>query len=343
MRIYSLLVILISSQALGVPDLFRDSKIKLATYAAEKGNPSAQNYLGNRFEHGLGLDKDLLAAEKWYQKAADQNFPKGLLSLALLFKKTNKSPQTILALTLKAAELGSPPAQNYLGMLYEEGTCGIQSHEEAARWYKLAADAQNAQALFNLARLYQIGLGVPKNYALAHDLYAKSSAKLPKALVHLGQLYEWGWGVPKNMGLAIKLYFKAADNGEPSAFSKLGQMFQYGLGVNQDHKRAFDLYQYAAEVGDVFGYTCLGFMYDSGLGVAVDHTKALELFQKASAAFDPMATCFLGEMYEHGRGGLTQDIREATRLYTLAKINGSQRAAGNLERLQRQAQAQNPQ
>ena len=41
---------------------------------AEKGFNVAQYNLGNMYEHGLGVDKDMELAKTWYAKAAAQDF-----------------------------------------------------------------------------------------------------------------------------------------------------------------------------------------------------------------------------------------------------------------------------
>ena len=52
-----------SSQSMGLPDLLK---------AAESGDAGAQTELGRRYEYGLGVPEDHLAAAKWFRKAAEQ-------------------------------------------------------------------------------------------------------------------------------------------------------------------------------------------------------------------------------------------------------------------------------
>jgi len=62
---------------------------------------------------------------------------------------------------------GFAPAQNALGLTYENGWGTIPIDAEAVRWYRLAAQQNFAQAQFNLGRMYAGGRGVVKSEAEA--------------------------------------------------------------------------------------------------------------------------------------------------------------------------------
>lgn len=47
--------------------------LELLTEAANYGYPVAQYYLGVAYQQGLGVDKDLKKAQKWFDIAAQQN------------------------------------------------------------------------------------------------------------------------------------------------------------------------------------------------------------------------------------------------------------------------------
>jgi hypothetical protein len=73
---------------------------------AEQGDPVAQNYLGEIYERGLGIEPDYAEARRWYALAAEQ---------------------------------GNSAAQFNLGKLYETGL-GVQADpEQALAWYRTAA------------------------------------------------------------------------------------------------------------------------------------------------------------------------------------------------------------
>jgi hypothetical protein len=58
------------------------------------------------------------------------------------------------------AQTGYPPAQYFLGVLYETGEGVAQNYDEAAKWYKRCADQGNAAAQYRLSALFELGKGV---------------------------------------------------------------------------------------------------------------------------------------------------------------------------------------
>ena len=59
------------------------------------------------------------------------------------------------------ADQGDVKAQFNLGVMYQLGQGVPQDYAEAAKWYRLAADQGFAPAQFNLASMYIKGQGVP--------------------------------------------------------------------------------------------------------------------------------------------------------------------------------------
>lgn len=54
---------------------------------AEAGDPEAQNYVGQIYEKGLGLEEDYQSAAYWYKKAAEQDFSEAQINLGYLYEK----------------------------------------------------------------------------------------------------------------------------------------------------------------------------------------------------------------------------------------------------------------
>ena len=52
--------------------------------------------------------------------------------------------------------------------MYDEGQGVAQDYEEAARWYRLAAEQGHALAQNNLGVVYGKGQGVKQDYVIAH-------------------------------------------------------------------------------------------------------------------------------------------------------------------------------
>ncbi len=61
-----------------------------------------------------------------------------------------------------------PLAQYYLGAMYAQGQGVAKSFEEAAKWYRAAAEQGIPQSQLRLAKLYTEGQGVPKDLEAAY-------------------------------------------------------------------------------------------------------------------------------------------------------------------------------
>jgi TPR repeat protein len=93
---------------------------------------------------------------------------------------------------------------------------------EAVKWYRKAAEQNDAEAQCELSRCYALGEGV----AIDKEEVVKWSRKaaeqnLAKAQCSLGVCYATGQGVAKDEVEAVKWLRKAADGGEVKAFKFL--------------------------------------------------------------------------------------------------------------------------
>src|SRR5690606_30962017 len=141
-----------------------------------KYDPAAQTNIGEMYLRGEGVEKDRDVAIHWFRRAADRDFPE---------------------------------AQYRLGRVHMG-----EDNEEAARWFKAAAEHGHVQSLNSLAALYEAGQGVPKNLAEAFRLRrkaAESGNAVAEAMV--GSMYAEGKGVARNDAEAVKWYRKAAERG----------------------------------------------------------------------------------------------------------------------------------
>lgn len=75
----------------------------------------------------------------------------------------------------KAAEQGLASAQNEIGFAYECGRGVPEDHHQAAFWYRKAADQGNADAQFCLAVMYNEGRGVPHDPGQAVSWYRRAA------------------------------------------------------------------------------------------------------------------------------------------------------------------------
>ena len=117
---------------------------------------------------------------------------------------SQKTVESLEALR-KGAEQGDAVAQVKLGVGYELGEGVPQDYAEAVRWYRKAAEQGAAPAQFNLGRMYNSGQGVPQDYAEAALWYRKAAEQgHARAQFLLGTMYGLGKGVPRDYVQAHK-------------------------------------------------------------------------------------------------------------------------------------------
>lgn len=61
--------------------------LKIWLPKAQAGNPQAQNYVGEIYDKGLGIEPDYEMAQVWYKKAARQGDSKAQMNLGYLYEK----------------------------------------------------------------------------------------------------------------------------------------------------------------------------------------------------------------------------------------------------------------
>ena len=198
------------------------------TAAAEKGAPTAQVKLGERYAAGRGVRKDYDTARRWYEKAAAQGHANGFRALGVLYEMgrgVKKNPARAAELYRRAADLGLARAQVNLGYLYEHGLGVKQDHRRALAWYKRAATQGYPRGQIYLGMLYEQGKGVKRDYGRARALYRKAAkSNYSRGQYRLAILYEKGLGVSADPDQALAWYKKAADQGFPAACKALTRL-----------------------------------------------------------------------------------------------------------------------
>lgn len=106
----------------------------------------------------------------------------------------------------KLAELGIAEAQVEYGYrLLKNSSQSEININSALKWFNLSSNQGNADAMFNLATMYKMGVGVERNLAKAFQLYKQSAEKgLSAAKYFLGEMYRYGMGTDVNEEMALK-------------------------------------------------------------------------------------------------------------------------------------------
>ena len=117
------------------------------------------------------------------------------------------------------AEQGDAGAQMKVGLSFDE----IGDFEEAARWYRLAAEQGLSEAQNNLGVMLKDGQGVEQDYAEAARWFTMAARQDNMlAQLNLGWLYHAGKGVQQDADSAQYWYERAAEKGHATAQLNLG-------------------------------------------------------------------------------------------------------------------------
>ena len=93
----------------------------------------------------------------------------------------------------QAADSGSVQAQYLLGYSYYNGEGVYRSYTEAVRWFKRAVAGGHHKAEYNLAYCYMNGDGVPRDYDKAWQLLEQSArGGYDRAMITIAEFYEKG-------------------------------------------------------------------------------------------------------------------------------------------------------
>ncbi len=102
---------------------------------------------------------------------------------------------------------------------------------EAVTFLNRASEAGSPEAQFELAKLYEKGIGVPQDEARALELYrAAADQDFPDAINDLGFMsFQGGLGLPRDQSAALALFERAADLRHPQAMFNFAALIDDGL------------------------------------------------------------------------------------------------------------------
>jgi TPR repeat protein len=215
----------------------------------------------------------------------------------------------------KAAERNDAEAQFKLGWCYERGQGVAKDEVEAVKWYRKAAEQNQAAAQYNLGGCYYEGRGVAKDEQEAVKWWRKAAEQnYSQAQYILGLCYYEGQGATKDYVEAVNWYRKAAAQNQAEAQNNLGACCERGEGVAQDPVAAVEWYRKAAAQNLAEAQFSLGLCYAHAHGVTKDDVEAVKWYRKAAEQNDAGAQNNLGLCYATGQG-VAKDYVEAVNWY----------------------------
>ena len=263
---------------------------------------------------------------------ADPGNPTFMFLLGRALSLGNKRLEAI-KYYLDAADHGHAGAMNDLGKVFEYGMGVPKNLTTAIVWYDRAAELGHACAMTHLGRLSESGLDAPQDFTKAKHWYEKAAALgNAVAMNNLANLFQHGRGVAPDLPAAADWYLKAAQLGLPTAMNSLGELSEGGMGVPQNYVTAKNWYRKAADLGNADAMGNLGALFESGRGGPQNLEAARDWYVKGAALKGRVAMRNLGAMLEDGRGTL-QNLSEAKLWYERAAALNYPPALNDLGRL----------
>jgi TPR repeat protein len=161
----------------------------LLTQAANQGYAPAQYEVGRIYLYGRGIPIDYAQALIWERKAAEQGDPRAQRDLAFMYERgfgVSADPAKAAEWNRKAAMQGNAEAQLHLAKGLDDGAGVGKDPEEARKWYAKAARQEQPAAQLELAR-QSAGQG---NCPVAVHWYEEAAGHgQAQAMYELGRLY----------------------------------------------------------------------------------------------------------------------------------------------------------
>lgn len=122
----------------------------------------------------------------------------------------------------ESADAGHADSQFNVALMFEQGIGVKKDEKQAVEWYRKSAQQGNSAAQFNLGVLCENGRGTEVDFAKANEWYRKASVQGDAlAIGNLGMLYVRGDGVKENKvaGVALLLVSTTLDR-SPQNFAR---------------------------------------------------------------------------------------------------------------------------
>lgn len=191
-----------------------------------------------------------------------------------------------------------------------------QDFEMARIKLEQEAETGNVLAIYDLGRIYSLGLGVEKNSDTADEYYVKAFAgfqevELSKAWKYteyrIGKMHAAGQGIDQDYQKAAEWFQLSAEKKYKYAQYSLGALYHRGQGVEQDLDKAFELYLKSAKQGFPYADFEVAKMYRDGIGTDKDKTKARQYFQGAFKGFERLEQTSKDDKIQYRLGWMLQN------------------------------------
>lgn len=178
------------------------------------------------------------------------------------------------------------------------------------------AETGNVLAIYDLGRIYSLGLGIEKNSDTADEYYVKAlagfqqveSSKAWKYTEYrIGKMHAAGQGTDQDYQKSAEWFQLSAEKKYKYAQYSLGALYHRGQGVEQDLYKAFELYLKSAKQGFPYADFEVAKMYRDGIGTDKDEIKSRQHFQRAFEGFERLEQTSKDDKIQYRLGWMLQN------------------------------------
>jgi TPR repeat protein len=140
--------------------------------------PQVNNTLAMAYLNGIGVDKDSIAAIKYFEDAAHRGYTNAYNNLGMIMKNAAYGKQDFKKAVYyfeEGVKAGSLMCNYDAGYMYYKGLGCKQDYARAIEFFKRGIASNNPSCLYMLGLCYRNGYGVEANEANASDCLKKAS------------------------------------------------------------------------------------------------------------------------------------------------------------------------
>ncbi len=212
--------------------------------AASMGHPVSKRWLGKHLIHGVGVEADPEKGLALLEELSESDGTACMMLGEIFYYGEGVESNLSVATKWfeKAGEAQVPEAWTFLGTLAWHGEGQDKDPERAEHLYRLAAEAGEAQAVFNLSFLFAEKGDQEK---ALNSLEQAASMGHGGAACQLAKRSITGVGMPKDAVRAIDYLEPAVAEEDPDALYMKAELLREGVGTEVDLRGALELFQLA--------------------------------------------------------------------------------------------------
>lgn len=304
----------------------------------DNSDPAIFYQIGYMYWIGQGTEKNRQEAIKWFKKTiikGQDRFPADKRSQSALKLMEQVDASRLKKTFVKQAYSGVAEATYALGALYFDGVENRIAKDVvyAVYWFKQAAQNGNANAQWQLTKMYTSGTHLEKNDEKAF-FYTRNAAKQDNSDAQLLLAVHYKQGIATDIDLVKSLEWtkKSVANGNETAKKFLNQFFPNEKSIadvitpqfnGEDRFGEIDLKVTIekALAGDQSQQFLLGLMYTEGKGVKKNIEQGKKWLRLAADEGNQFAASFLADRYMSGTL-YEKDYAIAAKYYEIAALAG---------------------